>query len=345
MDSVLIVEDEVPVRTLITRWVMSAGHAVALASSAAEALQQMSREAAGVVLSDIHMPGRDGLWLAGELHLVYPDTAVIIASGDGEFSTAVTSLRQGVLDYLLKPLGQAQVVDAVGRGVDWHRRQVAIRVRQDTFETELRERKRDLTQSIAEAHVNSTASLGVMLRMLTTHAPDAYDHAMRVGRGALNTAMLLGVAQPELSDIEHGALMHDLGKIAIPEAILCKPCGLEPAERKVIDTHPQLGHDMISHVPFLSGAAAIVLASHERFDGKGYPNRLAGRNIPLGARIVSIADSYDAMTHRGTYRLARSPADALQELERCSGTQFDPEVLAAFRLAMNLSGRESTAAV
>lgn len=345
METVLIVEDEVQIRSLMTRWVKASGFPVVIASTASQALEELQRAPIAVAVCDIHMPGHNGLWLAGEIRQRFPETAVIIATGACEFDTAVSSLRKGAIDYLVKPFAQRELRDAVQKGIDWNHSAVETRSRLRELELELRTRHAELTDAVSAARINSAATLDAMLRMLTAHAPAAYEHAQRVSRLVVDTALLLGITEPLLSDIERGALMHDVGKIAIPEAVLKKPTRLTPEERALIEEHPQLGYDMVRGVPFLERAAEVVLASHEWFDGTGYPRKLAGRQIPIGARILTIADAYDVMTEREQYARRMTQQDAVEELVRCRGTQFDPWVLDSFQVALALGRASSVATI
>jgi putative nucleotidyltransferase with HDIG domain len=342
VESVLIVEDEVPIRMLLTRWVMACGLRATLAATATQALEETSREPAAVALCDIRMPGRDGLWLASELRARHPETAVIMASGDDRFPSAVASLRAGAIDYLLKPLRQSQVTDAVQRGLEWHRGQVHARSSRERLEMDIRSRQLELSTSLAGARLNSIAAVDALLKMLAAHAPGAREHARRVAALAVDTALLLGITEPHLSHIERGALLHDIGTVAIPTTVLEKPEPPTPAER-AIERHPEIGYELIREVPFLERAAEIIRASHERFDGTGSPSGLAARQIPLGSRIIALADAFDAMTHADVSTGRRAAADAIAELEKGSGMQFDPEVLAAFRLATSLTIGEAVA--
>ena len=132
--------------------------------------------------------------------------------------------------------------------------------------------------------------------------------------------------EPDVTTVERGALLHDLGKLAMPEAVLRKPAPLTVEEQRLIRRHPRIGHELIAHVPYLSLAAPIVRDAHERIDGLGYPQGSRAGEVSIGARIVSVADAYDTMTRARVFRDAMSPAAALAEIERCSGTQFDPTV-------------------
>lgn len=345
MASVLIVDDEASVRSLMARWVQSIGYSAKAAENAENALAEMSAEPAAVAVCDIRMPGHDGFWLAGQLRERYPGTAVIMATGARELDPAVTSLRAGVVDYLVKPFGRDQLRQAVERGLDWHHAAVDACNWRRRLEQELRHRQGDLTEVIAESEMMSAGALDAMLAMLTTRDGSARDHAHRVARLSVKIALALGVTEPEVSDLERAALMHDLGKLAMPEAILRKPAALSHDERQLMHEYPAIGFEFIHHVPFLKGAATLVLAAREWFNGYGYPNGLEGKAIPLGSRIIAVADAYDVMTHPQIYRDPMSQGDAVQEIQRCSGTQFDPAVVDALLAMIGNSVAVSSGAV
>src|SRR5581483_10010887 len=152
----------------------------------------------------------------------------------------------------------------------------------------------------------------------------------------------LGLDEDDMEELENAAMLHDVGKIDMPAEILCKPAPLNDAEWEVMRTHPRVGYDLVRKLPHLDGAAEIVLAHHEAFDGSGYPNGLKGAAIPLGARILTIADSYDSMTHPHTQRPAMPAALAVREIERCSGSQFDPDAAAALGRVLTHAAQEVT---
>jgi putative nucleotidyltransferase with HDIG domain len=173
------------------------------------------------------------------------------------------------------------------------------------------------------------ATLQALTRALDTRDEETEEHSQRVKQYTLLIGRQLNVPPAELEDMSRGALLHDIGKIGVPDAILLKPGRLTEEERVLMRKHPEIGYRMIAHIPFLTRPAQIVLHHHEMFDGSGYPAGLSGASIPLGARIFAVADTFDAMTSDRPYRKARSIEFALNEIKRCSGTQFDPEVVAA----------------
>jgi len=166
--------------------------------------------------------------------------------------------------------------------------------------------------------------------MLRARDPGTGAHSERVRVYALALAEAHGVPESQLPDIEHGVMLHDIGKIAIPDGILLKPGPLSPDEWKIMRTHPEVGRRLIEHMSFLSGAVPVVYHHHERWDGTGYPEGLRGEDIPLGARIFAVADAFDAMTYDRPYSRAIPVSAARAEIERCSGTHFDPTVVATF---------------
>jgi len=173
-----------------------------------------------------------------------------------------------------------------------------------------------------------------MLAVLTLSCHESYAHAYRVAALAVRTARELDLTPKEIAAVERGALLHDFGKLAMPESILRKPAPLTDDERRLIRRHPAIGCALILSLPYLEDAAAIVRDAQERVDGLGYPRGLCADAISIGARIVGVADAYDTMTRPRSYREAISPVDAIVELERCAGTQFDGRVVEAFRRVM-----------
>lgn len=329
--SVLVVDDENQVRHLLTHWLETSGFVVQEAGNADEALAAMERHPSAVAVCDILMPGHDGLWLAGHLRRRFPDTAIIMATAVHDVEPAVTSLRNGVLDYLMKPFGRDRVREAVQRGIDWHRAAVDARRWRDQLAEDCRARVRRLADAVATLRIESEAEIDALLAMLTLRDSEAYAHAYRVVGFAVCVARLLSLDDDEVLDIERAALLHDLGKMAMPEAILRKPAPLTTEERDLIRTHPQVAYELTQAIPCLAGAAELIQACCERIDGLGYPHGLRGEAIPIGSRIVAVADAYDTMIRPRVFREAISSHEALLELSRYAGTQFDPAVVETFR--------------
>lgn len=329
--SVLIVDDENGVRDLMCRWLEAGGYAVKTASNAEEALGHLAASPSAVALCDIRMPGRDGLWLAERIRQRHPETAVIMATGVQDVSAAVESIRQGAVDYLTKPFGRDRLREAVVRGLDWHRAAWDARRWRDSLEEEMHLRRRRLTEAIGAVRIESDESLDAMLSMLMLTDRDAYAHGFRVAALAAVVARAMAVPEHEIRAIEQGALLHDAGKLALPEAILRKPAPLTMEEQSLVRQHPAIGSELFAEVPYLEAAIPILRDAHERMDGLGYPNGVRAEGVALGSRIIAVADAYDTMTRPRVFRDALSGAEAILELERCRGTQFDPDVVEAFK--------------
>ena len=328
--TVLVVDDEPHVCALLGAWLESAGYSVTVAASADDALRTLTAAPTAVLVCDLRMPGHDGLWLTDQVRRQCPETAVIIATGVNDVTAVVEGLRQGVVDYLSKPFDRHRLTDAVARGVDWHRAARDARRWRDVLEGEMRERQAALAAMIDAWPVDSDAALDGLLAALTAANPDAYAHAYRVAALSAALARALDLTAAEVEIVEHGALLHDLGKLAMPEAVLRKPAPLTAEEQRLIRTHPAVGSALVERVPFLAGSASVVRDAQERVDGQGYPNGSRGDVVWLGARIVAVADSYYTMTRARVFRDAISSPEALAELTRCSGTQFDARVVSAF---------------
>ena len=329
--SVLVVDDENGVRDLVSRWLRSGGYQVTTASNADEALTRVHDEAPAVALCDIRMPGHDGLWLAQKIRHDAPETAVIMATGVHDVGSAVISLRQGVIDYLTKPFGRDRLRDAVTRGLEWHRAACESRRWREALEGEMETRRSRLSDALRALRIDDDATLDAMLSMLTLSDSEAYAHAYRVAALAVSMARALHLSEEAVTALERAALLHDLGKLAVPEAVLRKPAPLTQEEQLLIRRHPVIGADLIREIPYLAAAADLICNAQERMDGLGYPRGLRASEVPIGARIIAVADAYDAMTRPRVFRDAISPGEAMLEVVRCAGVQFDPAVVDAFK--------------
>jgi putative nucleotidyltransferase with HDIG domain len=330
MHSVLVVDEDQALRRTVTSWIDSFGYAVQEVPTVEDALRSMDRDPSSIALCDACMAGKDGVWLAWQLRERHPQTAVIVATALRDCESAFSNLRNDVVDYLLKPFDQARLLEALSLACDWHAAVAGADDLHDALQDRLRTRLAVLATALAEAQTTHSAALDGLITMLQFHERDGRGHSRRVARLTLALADELGVGNDStLLDLEHGALLHDIGKLDVPASILAKPAPLDDHEWDVMRRHPQVGYDLLKKLQRFSSAADIVLAHHEAFDGSGYPRGLQGNAIPIGARILAIADAYDSMTHPHTQRPPMPPSMALSEIERCCGSQFDPLVAEA----------------
>ena len=327
---ILIVDDDASVRDVISVLLQEEGYECRTASSAESALDVAAAEAPPLVISDMKMPGRDGIWLLEAFRERYPETAVIMLTGYGDTEAAVDCLRRGAVDYLLKPPKLTDLIRAIERALAKRRIELARKRYQKKLERKVRDRTGELRTALRNIQGTYQTTLLALVRALDAREHETSDHSQRVVKYTEVIAERLGLRGPELEEIGRGALLHDIGKIGVPDAVLLKPAKLTPEEWKEMRRHPDIGYDMIRSIEFLNTPAAIVLSHQERFDGKGYPRCLRGEEIHIGARIFAVADTLDAMTSDRPYRRGTTFENAVAEVQRCAGSQFDPEVVRAF---------------
>ena len=230
----------------------------------------------------------------------------------------------------MKPVNMDELLIATERALE--RRQLLIDRREyhDLLERRVVEATRDLASAYRQLQETYHSTLEALGSALDTRDVGTEAHSRRVHGYALATAHEHGVPEPDLPDLAHGVLLHDIGKIGIPDAILLKPGPLTPEEWKVMRRHPDIGKALIERIPFLRGAVPVVWSHHEKWDGSGYPRGLQGEEIPLGARIFMVVDAFDAMTFDRPYSKAKPFDVAKAEIKRCAGAHFDPAVVRSF---------------
>jgi response regulator RpfG family c-di-GMP phosphodiesterase len=251
-------------------------------------------------------------------------------TGYGDTEAAVDCLRRGAVDYLLKPPKLTDLIRAIERALAKRRIELARKRYQKKLERKVRDRTSELRTALKDIQYTYQNTLLALVAALDAREHETSDHSQRVVQYTAAIAQRLGIDGSELEEIGRGALLHDVGKIGVPDAVLLKPARLTAAEWTEMRKHPDIGYQMIQGIPFLSTPATIVLSHQERFDGTGYPRNLRGEEIHIGARIFAIADTLDAMTSDRPYRRGTTFENAEAEIFRCSGSQFDPHVVRAF---------------
>src|SRR5438094_745157 len=320
----LVVDDEPRLRRVLVRLLEGEGFSCAEAGSGTEALEMLQQDPVPLVISDLRMPQMDGVTLLREIIARWPTTAVIVVTAVAEVESAVACLQLGALDYVAKPFHLDEVRARVMQALDKRRLILENRM----YHHQLEERVQEQAHRIEEL---SLERLQALVHFLEEKDPYTRGHSVRVANYALGIGRQLQLDREVIDMIALGAELHDIGKIGVSEAVLHKAGRLSDAEYRHIMEHPVIGARILA--PLLRdvpAALAIVRSHHERLDGKGLPDGLTGDDIPLEVRVVTVADSFDAMTSVRPYRPALSVQRAMQELEDMQSVQFDPRAVAAF---------------
>ncbi|MBI3603824.1 MAG: response regulator [Nitrospirae bacterium] len=327
---ILVVDDEPGIPFLIRDFLSDTGAAILTSEQGDEALHLIGEQQVDLVLIDILLPGLNGIELLKRIRGIDPAIAVIMVTGSRDLSLAIEAIRGGADDYLIKPFGCENLRDSVSRGLTKRQLILSGKAYQTTLEGQVQQRTSELQQVVRHLENTYRATLKALGAALDTRDIETHAHSERVAQYALTLGRILNMGSPDLTTLERGVYLHDIGKIGIPDCVLLKQDKLDGEEWKIMRQHPQLGYRLASRVDFLKGASKIILAHHERFDGQGYPNGLQGEAIPIGARVFAVVDALDAITSHRPYRKAQSFEKARGEILRYSGQQFDPAIVEAF---------------
>jgi response regulator RpfG family c-di-GMP phosphodiesterase len=334
--SILIVDDEEPIRRLLNMC-LEPHYTCILAGTAEEATELLDAGRFNLVLTDIRMPGASGLELCQLIRRISPETVVIMVSGMTDIQFAVNAMREGAFDYLTKPFDLEQVLMVVERSLRYQALVAAKQRYEESLEetvrsrtSELRALNENLNLMLETLYTNYRATLRSLAKALEARDVETRGHSDRVVAYCLRLGKELGLSHNDLIALEQGALLHDIGKIGVRDAILLKDGPLTEAEWVEMRAHVDHGLEIIDGIDFLSGARAIVGQHHERYDGSGYPDRLRAEAISIHARIFSVADAFDAITSDRPYRASQPYNAARAEILAHSGRQFDPKVVTGF---------------
>ena len=328
MARLLVVDEQLQSRNEIDGMLKRTEYSTVLSTCADEAIAHLEQDPPfDLVLSDLGAAGTDRSGLMERMRRSEPGTPLVLLTASRNMGAALAGVKQGAYDYLLKPFERDQLILTVRRAVDFRRLvQQNAMYRQD-LEQMVSARTGMLHQAIADLERSYDITLEALGDALDLKDAETEGHSKRVTAFTIALARGAGIPAHQIPVVARGAFLHDIGKMAIPDAILLKPSRLQADEQRVMREHPARGYQMLRKIPFLQEAAEIVYSHQEHYDGSGYPRQLKGEQIPLGARIFAIADTLDAITSDRPYRKAKSFAAARLEIKRCSGSQFDPGVV------------------
>jgi len=321
-ERILIVDDEAAIRKLLCQKLSREGYQCEDADSAVQTLDKLRSSPAELVILDIKIPGKSGIELLSEIKADYPHTMIIMATAITETSIAIQCMKQGADDYVCKPFNLDEVAASVARTLDKRRLQLKI----EEYQQHLEEQVDQQTMEIRKLFLGAIEAL-----VFALEAKDRYTagHSQRVTEIAVAIGSQLGLSADDIEDLRWAGLLHDVGKIAVDQFIQNKPGKLTTSEYEHIMIHASVGAGIVKPV-VNEKVVEMINHHHDHYDGTGLHQVVAGEDIPLGARILAVADAFDAMTSDRPYRSAMSMEEALNEIRRCTGTQFDSVVVTAF---------------
>jgi putative nucleotidyltransferase with HDIG domain len=326
---ILIVDDEVEITEILAD-LLSEEYDCIRAGSAEEALTRLHEGEFQLVISDITMPGMSGLDMIPHVKEFAPDTVVVMISGMQTVESAIGALRLGAFDYLMKPFDLRQVEAVVKRALEHHDLVVAKQRYENHLEELVEQRTIELDKALNSLEGAYRSTLKALTAALETRDSETHGHSERVVTYSLRLGREYGLSSEEMKALEFGSLLHDIGKIGVPDSILRKPAKLTEEEWVRMREHPLHGQQILRGIEFLQGASRVVAQHHEKWDGTGYPLGLRKEEIDICARIFSVADAFDAITSDRVYRRGKPYEAASQELDDWAGRQFDPKVVEAF---------------
>jgi response regulator RpfG family c-di-GMP phosphodiesterase len=321
--SVTVVEDEPMAQDVLVRAARAWDYECQAASTAEQALELLEQRPTAIVVTDLKMPGRGGIWLVREIRRRWPEVAIIVLTAGHDPDAAAACLEAGADHYFLKPIK----LDEFRHALETTRRSHCDRREKERHRQQLEKAVRRQTLRVRHTFLSAIDSL---VRAMEERDPCTTGHAMRVRDHAVRLGAALGLDRGQLRKLDLAAKLHDVGKVGVPEAILHKQGPLDPEEDRIIREHPVIGERVLRPIIRSRAILAAIRSHHERLDGGGYPDGLAGDAIPKLARIITIADCYDALTTSRAYREPSPAAEALDLLRAGAGTQFEPAFVEAF---------------
>ena len=331
---ILAVDDEESIRVFLKTILESEGYLCDTATSAGEAISRLRENPYDVILTDIMMPGMSGIELLELVREREDEIAVIMLTALNDIDVSIQALKSGAYDYITKPFR----LDDVTISVEMALQKRALILENRDYQRNLEKKVLEQSRKIQSSFIKSIEALA---RTLEAKDPETRDHSLRVTEYSVRTAEEMGLSPAEVENIRVAAALHDIGKIGISDTILDKDESLRQEEMEHIHRHPLIAAQILGPIDELKEIIELIKYHHENYDGTGYPEGLSGEDIPLGSRIIAVADAFDAITSTRPYRKAKTELFAVEEIKQNAGRQFDPDVITAFLRAMGYQGEDS----
>lgn len=327
---VLIVDDEPAACKLLALVLSEADFECKTALNGVAALRLLENDSRDAIVCDLNMPGMNGMELLAEVQRRSPHVAFLVATGHDDVRAGIQAMKSGADDYLVKPLRAELVIASLHRALQKKRLEKEVEGYRLHLEEMVAERTKQIEAALKLVERSYEDTLEALGAAIDLRDAATEGHSRRVCRFALEIAKSLGLSEAQHKTIAMGAYLHDIGKLALPDGILLKPGPLTVEERLFMQQHVQTGYDLVSQIPFLADAAELIRTHHERYDGSGYLRGLKAEQIPIGARIFTVADTLDAITSDRPYRKAQPFEDGFKVIHSESGRLFDPQITGAF---------------
>ncbi len=332
--SVLVVDDEEPIRNALKKFLSQQGYDVVTASSGDEALRVLQRQKISVLLLDVRMPGRSGIDLVPQVLEMEPSIAVLMLTAVNDATTAALCMQRGAMDYLTKPIDLSDLARAILRAIRRRDSMVEQANLNQWLKEEVAVRTAELRRERAKLERLSVATLEALVNALEAKDPFIRGHSARVADLGAMIAAELGLNDEQVEQVRMAGRLHDIGKIGIREEILTKEGPLTADEYEQVKQHVVVGSQILAPLTHLGEIIAFVRSHHERWDGQGYPDRIVGEAIPLGARILAAAEIYDALTTARPYQEKMPPDVAVERMSDLASSVLDPAVYKALEAAV-----------
>lgn len=329
---IMVIDDDSSVSKILKLILEKQGHELTMASTAKEAKEILHKFSGNfdLVITDLVLPDGSGLELLKMLQTGDESIMRIVITGHASLDNAVECIEYGAFSFIEKPISADHLRAAVDRALAYRQLLLENMRYRHHLEEMVREKSAELAKALERVEHSYVFTLEALTAMLDAREQTAGQHSVRVRDLSIILGREMDLSENALDTLAQGALLHDIGKIGVPDAVLLKPSTLNAEERQIMTSHPDIGYRILESSPVLTKAAEIVVSHHENYDGSGYPSGLSGEAISFGARIFAVIDAYDAMRSHRVYRKSVSQREAVEEIIKHSGKQFDPLVVEAF---------------